>query len=233
MNWLDIAIIAVISVSALISLKRGFVKELLSLITWVVAVVIARVYAYDFSHYLTDYANDGKAALVLAFFVLFIGTLIAGSVVNFVVGQFVHAVGLTVMDRLLGTAFGLVRGAVVIVVVIGLTSLTPFTESQAWQSSQIVPHFAQVEEWTKETTKVLTEQLSDVDMSGLVDSSSAGELLKKAGEVMAEVPASVEIPEGALDLDSLSLPDGMNANDITLPEGALPDDASDVIQVEN
>jgi membrane protein required for colicin V production len=210
MNWLDIVIISVIAVSALISLKRGFVKELLSLITWIAAILVARFYAYDFSHYLSDFANNEKSALVLAFFVLFIGTLVIGSLINFIISQFVHAVGLSLMDRFLGMAFGVVRGALVIVVGIGLMSLTAFTDSPAWQSSVIVPHFAQVEEWTKETTKLLSEQLSEVDMSGLVDPAKAGEALQQAGEVMSEIPDSV-----------------------SLPDGAFPNGSEEVIQVEN
>ncbi|GLQ30930.1 CvpA family protein [Litoribrevibacter albus] len=210
MNWLDIVIISVIVVSALISLKRGFVKELLSLITWVAAILIARIYAYDFSHYLSDFANNGKSALVLAFFVLFIGTLVVGSLINFIVSQFVHAVGLSMMDRFLGMAFGVIRGALIVVVGIGLMSLTAFTDGPAWQSSVIVPHFAQVEEWTKETTKLLSEQLSEMDMSGLVDPSKAGEALQQAGEVMSEIPDSVSVPDDA-----------------------FPNGSEEVIQVEN
>jgi len=216
MNWLDIVIIGVISVSALISLKRGFVKELMSLVTWVAAILIARVYAYDFSHYLSDFANDGKSALVLAFFVLFIGTLIVGSLINFVVSQFVHAVGLSLMDRFLGVAFGVIRGALVIVVGIGLMSLTAFSDSPVWQSSVIVPHFAQVEEWTKETTKLLSEQLSDVDLTGLVDPSAAGDMLQKAGDTLSDVPGSVAMPDA-----------------LTTGDGVFEDGAEDVIQVEN
>jgi len=216
MNWLDIVIIGVISVSALISLKRGFVKELMSLVTWVAAILIARVYAYDFSHYLSDFANDGKSALVLAFFVLFIGTLIVGSLINFVVSQFVHAVGLSLMDRFLGVAFGVIRGALVIVVGIGLMSLTAFSDSPVWQSSVIVPHFAQVEEWTKETTNFLSEQLSDVDLTGLVDPSAAGDMLQKAGDTLSDVPGSVAMPDA-----------------LTTGDGVFEDGAEDVIQVEN
>ncbi|MFC3149740.1 CvpA family protein [Litoribrevibacter euphylliae] len=210
MNWLDIVIISVIAVSALVSLKRGFVKELMSLVTWIAALLIARIYAYDFSHYLSDFANNGKSALVLAFFVLFVGSLIVGSLINFIISQFVHAVGLSLMDRFLGVAFGVVRGALVIVVGIGLMSLTAFSDSPAWQSSVIVPHFAQVEEWTKETTKLLSEQLSEVDMSGLVDPSVAGEVLQQAGDAMSEVPDS-----------------------IPLPDEAFQDGSEEVIQVEN
>ncbi len=195
MNWLDWAIIVVISVSALISLKRGFVKELLSLVTWVASLFIARIYAYDLSHYLSDFANDGKSALVLAFFILFVGVLIVGSLINFIVSQFVHAVGLSLMDRFLGVAFGVVRGALVIVVSIGLLSLTAFVDSPVWQSSSIVPHFAQVESWTKETTKLLSERLSEMDMSGLVDPAVAGDALQQAGEVLSEIPDTESAPE--------------------------------------
>ncbi|GAA3911156.1 CvpA family protein [Litoribacillus peritrichatus] len=192
MNWFDWAIVGVISVSALISLKRGFMKELFSLVTWVAALLISRIYAYDFSHYLSDFANDGKSALVLAFFVLFVGVLIVGSFINFIISQFVKAVGLSMWDRLLGVVFGVVRGALVIVVAIGLLSLTAFVDSPVWQSSQIVPHFAQVEAWTKETTKLLSEQLSEMDMSGLVDPAVAGEALQQAGDALSEIPDTTE-----------------------------------------
>jgi membrane protein required for colicin V production len=217
MNWLDWAIIGVIVISALISLKRGFAKELMSLVTWIAAMLIARIYAYDFSHYLSDFANDGKSALVLSFFVLFLGVLIVGSLVNFIVGQFVHAVGLTLLDRFLGVAFGVIRGALVIVVAIGLLSLSAFSSSPAWEGSTIVPHFAQVEEWTKETTKLLSEQLSEVDMTGLVDPEAVQGALSEADNAVKDISDSV--PSADVEWQS--------------GEEDFDEEAAEVIQVEN
>ena len=58
LTWVDWAFIAVVVISSLISLRRGFVKEALSLLTWIVAGVIAWMFGGAFSHYLADYISN-------------------------------------------------------------------------------------------------------------------------------------------------------------------------------
>ncbi|MEY3038196.1 CvpA family protein [Marinobacterium sp. LSUCC0821] len=155
MIWTDWVILGIVGISALFSLKRGFVREALSLITWVSAFIIGRLFSSQLSIYLTDYIDTPSLRVLAAFGILFVLTLIAGSLVAMLVTALVSATGLSATDRILGMGFGVVRGGLLVVIIVMLLGMTPVTEDQWWQDSQLIPHFVLMEEWTKETAKQL------------------------------------------------------------------------------
>ena len=112
MNWLDYAIIAVIALSTVISLVRGFVKEAISLAVWFAALFIASQFYADLAVYFTK-INDELIRNGAAIAVLFVVTLILGALVNHVIGQLVQATGLSGTDRALGAVFGGLRGILI------------------------------------------------------------------------------------------------------------------------
>ena len=63
MVWFDYAILAVISISTLISLVRGFVREALSLVVWAGAFFVASQFYLDFATFLTN-IEDGDLVIV-------------------------------------------------------------------------------------------------------------------------------------------------------------------------
>ncbi|RDE24475.1 CvpA family protein [Motiliproteus coralliicola] len=150
MNWADLVIIALITVSALLSLKRGFVKEALSLLTWVAAFVIARLFTDQLSVLLVDYIQTPSARIAAAFALLFIGVLFTGALINNLIGMMIKATGLSSTDRVLGMAFGLARGCIVIVVVVALLAMTPAKQDRWWAESTLIPHFQMMEDWTRQ-----------------------------------------------------------------------------------
>ncbi len=149
MNWSDWVIVAVITVSALLSLKRGFVKEALSLVTWVAAFVVARLFSEPLSHVLANYIDTPSARLVAAFTLLFVGTLFAGALVNNLIGMLIKATGLSSTDRLLGMVFGVARGGLLVVVLVGGLGMTPVVQDRWWNESELIPHFKKMEQWTR------------------------------------------------------------------------------------
>lgn len=92
-TWVDWAIIAVIAVSSLISLKRGFVKEALSLVTWIVAGVVAWMFGGALSHHLAEYISTPSAQVIAACALLFVATLLVGALVNFLIGELIRVTG--------------------------------------------------------------------------------------------------------------------------------------------
>ncbi|MDH2435099.1 colicin V production CvpA [Pokkaliibacter plantistimulans] len=148
MNWADWVILGVIGVSGLISLTRGFMREALSLLTWIVAFVIARLFTDQLSVLLTPYIATPSIRVASAFIALFIITLIVGAMIGFLVGELVKATGLSGTDRVLGMAFGIARGCVLIVVAVALLSYTPVVNDYWWQSSRLVPEFKMMESWS-------------------------------------------------------------------------------------
>ena len=148
-TWVDWAIIAIIAISSLISLKRGFVKEALSLVTWIIAGVVAWMFGGALSQHLTDFFEMPSARVIAGCAILFVATLLVGALVNFLIGELVRVTGLSGTDRFLGMVFGGARGALLVVVLTGLLSLAPVQQDPWWQQSSLLPHFLMVADWSK------------------------------------------------------------------------------------
>lgn len=148
-TWVDWAFIAVVVISSLISLKRGFVKEALSLLTWIIAGVVAWMFGGALSHHLAGYISTPSFQVITACVILFVVTLLVGALVNFLVGELVRVTGLSGTDRFLGMVFGAARGGLLIVVLVGLLSLAPVQQDPWWRESTLLPHFLLVADWSK------------------------------------------------------------------------------------
>ena len=148
-TWVDWAIIAIIAISSLISLKRGFVKEALSLVTWIIAGVVAWMFGGALSQHLTDFIDMPSARVIAGCAILFVATLLVGALVNFLISELVRVTGLSGTDRFLGMVFGGARGALLVVVLTGLLSLAPVQQDPWWQQSSLLPHFLMVADWSK------------------------------------------------------------------------------------
>ncbi|MCM0611906.1 CvpA family protein [Marinobacter sediminum] len=149
--WIDWVVIALITVSTLISLKRGFVKEALSLVTWVGAFILARTFHPQMQTLLESTVETPLVRLIAAFAILFFGTLIVGAIINNMIGHLVRATGLSATDRVLGMGFGLLRGVVVVIVGIAFTRYTPLAQDTWWRESIMINRLAVVEDWSRRT----------------------------------------------------------------------------------
>ena len=149
MSWLDIIIVGVIALSALISLIRGFVKESISLISWIVAGIVAFRYFSPMAELLEPFVASPTVRGIVGFALLFISTLVIGAIVNFIMSQLVSKTGLSGTDKALGVVFGGARGVLIVTMIVLLASLTPMPEAQWWQDSAMVGFFQQLAEWVK------------------------------------------------------------------------------------
>ena len=149
LTWVDWAIVAIIAVSALISLTRGFVKEALSLLTWVIAGLVAWLFGGALAELLVPYIETPSLRVIAACSILFVMTLLLGGLVNYLISQLVKATGLSGTDRFLGMVFGAARGALLVVVAVGLLSLAPVEADAWWRESAVIPHFLLVADWSK------------------------------------------------------------------------------------
>ncbi|CAN7338573.1 MULTISPECIES: CvpA family protein [Pseudomonas] len=148
-TWVDWAIVAIVAISALISLSRGFVKEALSLVTWIIAGAVAWMFGGSLSEYLAGYIQTPSARIITGCAIMFVATLIVGAMINYLIGELVRVTGLSGTDRFLGMAFGAARGVLLVVVAVGLLSLGPVQQDEWWKQSQLVPKFLLVADWSK------------------------------------------------------------------------------------
>ncbi len=149
MIWVDYFILAIITISALLSLWRGFFKEALSLVTWVAALWFAMLYFDDFGGYLSQWIETPSVRGWVAFAILFVAIVIAGGVVNFLVGKLVEKSGLSATDRALGMVFGVARGAVIVSVLVMLAGLTSVPQDPWWSESLLLAHFQDMAMWLR------------------------------------------------------------------------------------
>lgn len=158
---LDWLIFAVIFLSTLLSLKRGFVKEVLSLITWVAAFLIAVKFTNQMQVLLIEQVQNDQIRYIAAFLTLFIASLCVGALISFLLGSLIQVTGLTSTDRILGMIFGFARGTMVIVAFISLLSLSPLiTKTDFWSDSQLVPRLVFLKDWTQELLGKSSEWMS-------------------------------------------------------------------------
>lgn len=141
MTWVDVLIVVVVLLSALVSLWRGFIRELISLLTWVAAFGVAVLYAQRIDGAFAHLIATPSVRMVLAFFLLFLGTLVVGALVNNLAGQAVRKSGLGALDRTLGIVFGGFRGILIVAVLVLLAGLTALPQDPWWQSALLLPGF--------------------------------------------------------------------------------------------
>lgn len=147
MTGIDYAFIAVIIISTLFSLLRGFVKEAISLGTWIIAMWVSTTFASNLSNFMPDSIENPAFKMGLAFIALFVATLILGVMVNLLLNQVINKTGLSSVDRALGTVFGLARGVLIVTVFVMLASLTSIQEQEFWKDAELVERFQSLASW--------------------------------------------------------------------------------------
>jgi len=147
MNWVDIAIVGIILVSALIGLARGLIREVLSLAVWVAALGVAYLYHKGVADALTAQIAQPNVRAGVAFVGLVLIVLILGSIIGALLTALIDKTGLTGLDRLLGLIFGAGRGGVVVAMAVFLAALTPLPEESWWQESAVIVQFQQAADW--------------------------------------------------------------------------------------
>ena len=141
MTVVDIVVIFVIFLSALFSLIRGFVKEAISLATWIIAIWLAATFAPKLAAALPNSLESEAVRQAVGFGVLFVLTLMVGALVNMLVAQVVKKTGLSSADRIFGVAFGILRGGLIVIVFVVIGGMTPLPEADWWQSSVLLQWF--------------------------------------------------------------------------------------------
>ena len=165
---LDIAITALILLSALIGLVRGLVKEVLSLVSWGVAFIVAIFFSAEVGALLPETWGSMALRQAIGFVALFIGVLIGAGILQWLIGQLVESTGLSGTDRLLGFLFGSARG--LLIALVGLVALEQIaSEATWWQEAQLPNEILAFEDEVRElfgqATTFVEEDIIDRERS--------------------------------------------------------------------
>lgn len=139
MTAFDYAVLTVIVASALLGLWRGVVSEILALAAWVVALLVARAEASVVAGWLTAQIAEPGMRQAAAYVLIFVGVLIVFAIARMLISLMLKAVGLGLLDRLLGAAFGVLRGILVVWVAVLVAGMTPLPKADWWRDAMLAP----------------------------------------------------------------------------------------------
>ena len=135
MFTLDFIFGVVLLVSLLLGVWRGLVYEVLSVVSWIAAFILAQWLAPEVAHQLPFSAGSEAVRYAAAFALVFVLAAFAGGLLAKLVKMLFAAIGLQPVDRVLGAAFGLVRGVVLLLAATVVIGMTPWQTSTWWQQS--------------------------------------------------------------------------------------------------
>ncbi|HAV36062.1 MAG TPA: colicin V production protein [Massilia sp.] len=139
MTIFDYLVLFVLVSSVVISTMRGLVKEILSLLGWVVAFVVANAYGAGLAPLLPALVPGETVRLMVAFVALFLGVRILMGLLSLALGALIEASGLSLADRGLGGLFGLARGVVIVLAAVILCSMTSIPQQDFWKDALLSP----------------------------------------------------------------------------------------------
>ena len=139
MTIFDYVVLCILIASIVISTLRGLIKEILSLVSWIVAFVVANMYGAQLAPLLPDMIPGEALRLIAAFVALFIGVRLLMALVMLAIDAIIKASGLSLADRGLGGLFGLARGIVIVLAVVIVCGMTDLPKQDFWKNAMFSP----------------------------------------------------------------------------------------------
>jgi membrane protein required for colicin V production len=147
MAWVDWVFIVIVLLSTLVGFWRGFVREALSLATWIAAFWLAWAFSNVAAGWFARWITTPSLQMVAGFALLFFIVLIVGALVNHFAAIALERTGLTGTDRGVGTVFGLFRGVVLVTVLVLVGQLLRLNRDLWWDQSLFIEYFEPVAIW--------------------------------------------------------------------------------------
>jgi membrane protein required for colicin V production len=140
MTTVDYILIAIVLVSMLFGAIRGFLRESVALLGWLVGLWLAWRYAPQLQPYLGGSLTGTELQEWVARLILLLAAVIAAWIIGSLLGYLVQRSGLTLgVDRILGAVFGLVRGAVIVGFAVMLAQAAQMEDEPWWKGSKLIP----------------------------------------------------------------------------------------------
>ncbi|MCP3680918.1 MAG: CvpA family protein [Gammaproteobacteria bacterium] len=148
LNVLDYVLLAIAFLSLLVGLKRGFVREVMSLLIWVVALIVAVMFTGALAHKMSAYFHPQWIAEFVSFIILLVVVLIVGKIVGGLLTGAIGHIGMGPVNHLLGAILGLLRGAIIAALIVFILSHTFWEESKWFKGSQFAHRLLAVTHWS-------------------------------------------------------------------------------------
>ena len=144
MNWVDFCIITLILLFTAIGVFNGLVKEVLSLLNWLLSLLIAIIFLDELANLLTTFIPFADLRLTIALLILFFSSFVLFEWINYLVLNSIGPIQLSMPDRSIGGFLGIVRSWLVSVLLLLLAGLTKLPATTWWQESLLIHHFTPV-----------------------------------------------------------------------------------------
>ena len=151
MIWVDWCIVAVFLISILIGVLRGFAREILLLLTWVLAFGLAWGFGDIVAGMLVDHISEPAIRSACAYAALFIGGLLFGAILTHLLTEWIRGSVLDGIDRTLGGGIGFIRAVLIVALFMIFASTMGAKQDRWWSQSQVIPHI----EWLADGLKTL------------------------------------------------------------------------------
>ncbi len=135
----DYAVIAIVALSLVLGLWRGVVSEMMALAAWVLAFMAALEFGAQSGQAVFAGIADPAVRALAGCALVFVGVLVAMSVVRLAVRSMVKALGLSLSDRLLGMFFGLARGVLLVMILVAMGGMTAAPQQVWWKQATLAP----------------------------------------------------------------------------------------------
>lgn len=165
LQWVDIAIVAIIALSVLTGLFRGFVKELVALCVWILAIWLGFNYSQSLDPWLKSYIQEQSVRTAVAFIIILFATLFVGGVINAILSFILKRAGLSGTDRTLGMGFGFLRGVFIVALIMVAVKMTSLPYEKYSQESKLYARFDPVVSLLYEHLPEFIKQVKTVDKS--------------------------------------------------------------------
>ena len=139
MTVFDWSVIGVVALSMLLAYARGFTRELIALLAWVLGFFAAVAFSPLVGAWLPEFGGSPVVRYLVAFVAIMIGAVILGALVAWPLGSVIRKSGLSFVDRFLGALFGIARGTVLVLAFVLIAGITTLPRQDWWQNAALAP----------------------------------------------------------------------------------------------
>ena len=141
MAMFDMLALGVVFICIELSMMRGVIAELLGLLTWIVALLVAKIFAVSFAQFALTSIQPEAFAVVVGFVLLFVAAWLAQYFLRSLLTNAVSAVGLGSINRLFGGLFGAAKGIIIVTIAVLVCAFTDLPKTDGWRTALSAPYF--------------------------------------------------------------------------------------------